>query len=79
MSSFQAANKDTQHNAVPTLVAAFKGTRDANGRADFARALGEIGPAAKAAVPALAEALKNDKHENVRNAATEALKKIQQK
>jgi HEAT repeat protein len=34
---------------------------------------------AKAAVPALAEALKKDKHENVRNAATEALKKIQQK
>jgi len=44
--------------------------------ADFARALGEIGPAAKAAVPALSEALK-DKDENLRNAATEALKKIQ--
>jgi HEAT repeat protein len=73
------ADKDTQKNAVSTIVAAFKGTRDANGRADFARALGEIGPVAEAAVPALAEALKKDKHENVRNAATEALKKIQQK
>jgi HEAT repeat protein len=71
-------DKDIQKNAVPTLIAAFKGTRDANGRADFVRALGEIGPAAKASVPALTEALK-DKAENVRNAATEALKKIQQK
>ena len=40
--------------------------------------MGEIGPAAKAAVPPLTEALK-DKDENVRKAAAEALKKIQQK
>jgi hypothetical protein len=37
------------------------------------------GPAAQAVDPALAEALKNDKHEKIPNAATDALKKIQQK
>src|SRR5262249_10239804 len=72
------ADKETQKNAVPTLVAAFKGTRDANGRVDFARALGEIGPAAKAAIPALTAALK-EKDETVRTAAAEAIKKIELK
>jgi HEAT repeat protein len=72
------ADKETQKNAVPTLVAALKGTRDANGRADFVRALGQIGPAAKAAIPALTAALK-EKDETVRTAAAEAIKKIEQK
>jgi HEAT repeat protein len=63
---------------VPTLVAAFTATSDPTYRASFAGILGEIGPAAKAAVPALTEALM-DKDENVCKAASEALKKIQQK
>jgi hypothetical protein len=72
------AHKETQKNAVPTLVAALKRTRDANGRADFVRALGEIGPDAKDAIPALTAVLK-EKDETVRTVAAEAIKKIEQK
>ena len=45
---------------------------------DAAFALGDIGPTAKAAIPALAEALKDEmEFWSVRNAAQAALKKIQ--
>jgi HEAT repeat protein len=42
-----------------------------------AKTLGDIGPGAKVAIPALAEAQKNDRSRQVRNAAEKALKKIQ--
>ena len=41
------------------------------------KTLGDLGPRAKAAVPALAEAQKSDRSKSVRNAAEKALKKIQ--
>jgi hypothetical protein len=47
-------------------------------RQQAARALGGIGPAAKDAVPALTDRLK-DEHQHVREAAAEALKKIRGK
>jgi len=42
-----------------------------------AKTLGDIGPGAKVAIPALAEAQKNDRSRQVRNAAEKAVKKIQ--
>lgn len=52
--------------------------KDKVARRVAAKALGKIGPAAKAAVPALTEALK-DKDEDVRREAAKALKKLQGK
>ena len=49
--------------------------QDKRVRVDAVSALGEIGPAAKAAVPALTELL-NDNDEDVRRAAASAVKKI---
>ena len=73
------ADRGTRKNAVPTLVEAFRGAKsDPGHRVSFAQTLGEIGPDAKAAIPALREGLK-DKDENVRKAAAEALGKIQGK
>ena len=46
-------------------------------RRDAADALGKLGPAAKTAVPALTKLL-NDKNEDIRKAASKALKKIQE-
>jgi ankyrin repeat protein len=43
-----------------------------------AKILGDLGPGANAAIPALAEAQKSDKSKQVRNAADKALKKIRQ-
>jgi HEAT repeat protein len=74
----QAADEATRRNAVPTLVGAFEGATDAVYRESFAQTLGQIGPDAKAAVPALRAGLK-DKDGRVRTAAGEALKKIEQK
>jgi HEAT repeat protein len=74
--STKATDEATRRNAVPTLLVAFEGTKDAVYRESFAQALGAIGPDARAAVPALTGALK-DKDERVRTAAAEALKKIQ--
>ena len=76
--STKAADEETRRNAVPTLLAAFEGTKDAVYRESFAQALGKIGPDAKAALPALREGLQ-DKEERVRTAAAEALKKIEKK
>ena len=45
-------------------------------RQNAAKALGEIGPEAKAAIPALREALKDD-YKAVRKAAEDALKEIE--
>jgi HEAT repeat protein len=67
---------ETQKNAVPSLLAAFKTVPAPGHRAALARTLGAIGPAARAAIPALREGLK-DQDENVRKAAAEALKKMQ--
>ena len=71
-----AHDMETRRNAVPTLAAALRGARaEANHRASLARALGEIGPAAKEAESLLVAALE-DKDEGVRKAAAEALKSI---
>ena len=43
-----------------------------------AEILGDLGPGAKSAIPALAEAQKSDRSKQVRNAADKALKKIRQ-
>ena len=70
-------DRETRKHAVPTLIAALQAAKsDPNRRADCVRTLGEIGPDAKAALPALHEALQ-DKDENVRKAAAAALKQIQ--
>jgi HEAT repeat protein len=76
--STKAADEATRRNAVPTLLGAFEGTKDAVYRESFAQALGQIGPDAKAAIPALRDGQK-DKDERVRAAAAEALKKIETK
>ncbi len=60
---------------LPVLIALLKG-KSWILRKYAAMALGEIGAPAKAAIPALREALK-DKEADVRNAAAEALKRIQ--
>jgi HEAT repeat protein len=73
------ADPETRKNAVPVLVAAFRGLRSRpDFRATFASTLGQIGPEARAAIPALTEALK-DKDANVRKAAAEALERVQKK
>jgi HEAT repeat protein len=59
--------------AVAALVEAMKDSDDVRQRA--IRALGRIGPRAKAAVPALSQALK-DKNAQVRKVAADALRKI---
>ncbi len=51
--------------------------KDENFRCAAARALGKLGPDAKSAIPALSELL-NDKDEDIRKAASHALKKIQE-
>jgi HEAT repeat protein len=76
--STKAIDEETRRNAVPTLIGAFEGIKDAGYRASYAQTLAEIGPDAKAAIPALREGLK-DKDERVRKEATEALKKIDKK
>jgi HEAT repeat protein len=60
---------------VPSLV---KSLQDANreARVAAARGLGLLGPGARAAVPALAEAVRNDASGTVRMAAAEALAAI---
>ena len=52
--------------------------KDAIVRGEIAESLGEIGPDAKDAAPALTALLK-DKNKDVRKNAAEALKKIQEK
>jgi HEAT repeat protein len=49
-----------------------------NVRADAAEALGNMGPAAKSALPALRQAL-TDEDDQVRSTAEEALRKVQRK
>lgn len=61
--------------AVPVLIASLEDKHWCN-RRWAAKILGDVGPPAKAAIPALRKALK-DEHAEVREAATEALKKIQ--
>jgi HEAT repeat protein len=51
--------------------------KDETFRCAAARALGKLGPAAKTAVPALTKLL-SDKNEDIRKAASAALKKIQE-
>jgi HEAT repeat protein len=48
-------------------------------RAQAAKSLGSLGPDAKAALPALKEAQKNDKEEAVRKAAEDAVELITRK
>jgi HEAT repeat protein len=62
--------------AVPTLSKFLKGDYDDEVRQEVAFALGEMGDAAKAALPALAAAQREDKAEIVREAAKEAIEKI---
>ena len=62
--------------AVPVLIAALNEPGHIySGRSSIASALGDIGPAAKEAVPVLTKALK-DEDGQVRYAAQEALDKI---
>jgi HEAT repeat protein len=61
--------------AVPALIAVLDGKAHAISRQEAARALGEIGAQARAAVPALRKAV-TDPDEAIRSEATEALKKI---
>jgi HEAT repeat protein len=49
---------------------------DAFVRRDAARALGDIGPGAREAVPALTTSARKDKNTHVRQAAADALKRI---
>ena len=60
---------------VPALTAALKAARTPEMRRSVARALGEVGPPARPAVPLLRALLKED-DSDVRAAATEALEKI---
>jgi HEAT repeat protein len=68
--------------AVPVLVGIFDNDKKPRARIQAAQALGDIGPAAKEAVPSLREAALNDTTQGVmgrfevRRAAQEALKKI---
>jgi len=64
-------------DAVPALVRALSDPIIPELHATAARALGEIGPAAKEAVPALKKLAQSDSDERVREAAAEALWKIQ--
>ncbi|HEX4646654.1 MAG TPA: HEAT repeat domain-containing protein, partial [Verrucomicrobiae bacterium] len=63
-------------NATPILAEILRKDGNNRMRAKAAMTLGQIGPAAKEAVPALRQALE-DEYKNVREAAAEALKKIQ--
>ncbi len=66
--------------AVQALAAAVANEKGhSNVRADAARALGDIGPEAKAAVPVLQEVLASDKRRGIEVHIHEALKKIQGK
>lgn len=69
-----AKNADLQPQAVGLFTAALADERP-EVRVAMAQALAELGPAAKAALPALERALQ-DQHEAVREAAAEALEKI---
>jgi HEAT repeat protein len=62
-------------SAVPDLVEMLRNDSKSRLRARAATALGQIGPDAKTAIPALKRALQ-DESQNVRDAAAEALKKI---
>jgi HEAT repeat protein len=64
---------------VAALLSLLKEDDDAQVRRRVIEALGEIGPAAAAAVEALREALRDDDSAAVRRAAAEALKKIERK
>ncbi|MFO0897629.1 MAG: HEAT repeat domain-containing protein [Pirellulales bacterium] len=69
-----AKNADVQAQAVGLFTAALADERP-EVRVTMAQALAEQGPAAKAAAPALQKAL-HDSHQSVREAAAEALEKI---
>jgi len=58
------------------FIECLKDTSDEWTRELAAKTLGDLGPRAKAAIPALAEAQKSDRSKQVRNAAEKALKKI---
>jgi HEAT repeat protein len=62
-------------DAVPALTEALESAKTDNLRVTAVRALGEVGPAARSAAPAL-EALLKDKNRRVQEAAREALDKI---
>ena len=62
-------------NAAPALAELLLKDENNRLRGKAAMALGQIGPQAKAAIPALKQALQ-DEYKNVRDAAAEALKKI---
>jgi HEAT repeat protein len=61
---------------LPSLIKALGDEEESYVREVAARLLGEIGPDAESAVPALEKATK-DESDEVREAATEALKRIQ--
>jgi HEAT repeat protein len=63
------------NEGVPALTEALKAARTIPGRKALARALGDVGPAAQAAVPPL-QALLEDDNAYVREAARDALEKI---
>ena len=63
-------------NALPDLAEMLRNDSRSRLRAKAATTLGHIGPQAKTAIPALQEALR-DESQNVRDAAAEALKKIE--
>jgi HEAT repeat protein len=65
------------HAAVRILLKGLK-EKDAPARQDAARLLGQIGPEARSAIPALSHAVQ-DESEEVRKAASDALTKIQNK
>ncbi len=62
---------------VPVLVALLKDTTPGYSRSAWASCLGEMGPAAKAAVPALRTMARTDSELAARTAATAAVKKIE--
>ena len=63
-------------DAVPALIEAFLNDEDSWIRSEAKEALGYIGPAAKEAIPALNKLL-DDENPDVREAAKEAIKKIE--
>jgi HEAT repeat protein len=74
----QPKDLDFRVKAVPILAKALAESDRERVRVEVATTLGEIGPAAKDAIPALEKQAKEDESPAVREAAEVALKKIRQ-
>jgi HEAT repeat protein len=75
----EPANQPLRILAVPLLVTAFTESDRELVKVEVLSALGDIGPAAAPAIPLLEKAAKEDSSADVREAATEAIKKIKAK